>query len=72
MRIGITGARGFLGTAVTAEAKKRHWKVVGYTRFEGQEVEGVDEIRSIQDTEALDFSDVYALIHLAGEPIVGL
>ena len=72
MRIGITGARGFLGTAITAEAKKRHWEVVGYTRFEGQEVEGVDEIRSIQDTEALDFSDVDALIHLAGEPIVGL
>lgn len=72
MRIGITGARGFLGTAITAEAKKRHWEVVGYTRFEGQEVEGVDEVRSIKDTEALDFSDIDALIHLAGEPIVGL
>lgn len=72
MRIGITGARGFLGAAITAEAKKRHWEVVGYTRFEGQEVEGVDEVRSIQDTEALDFSDIDALIHLAGEPIVGL
>jgi len=72
MKIGITGARGFLGTAIAAAAKQRNWKVVAFTRYQGRDINGVDEVRSIEDTEAINFSDLDALIHLAGEPIVGL
>ncbi|MBP84279.1 MAG: TIGR01777 family protein [Verrucomicrobiales bacterium] len=72
MKVGITGARGFLGTAIIAEAKSRHWKVVAYSRSENTVIEGADEVRSFANTESLDVSGLDALVHLAGEPIVGL
>ncbi len=71
MRIGITGARGFLGTAVTAEAGNRGWEVVAFSRNAGKPIEGVDEVRSLADLEAIDVSGLDAIIHLAAEPIVG-
>lgn len=72
MRIGITGARGFLGTAIIAEAKSRSWKVIAYSRSKNALIGGADEVRSFADTESLDVSGLDALVHLAGEPIVGL
>lgn len=72
MKIGITGARGFLGTAVIAEAKSRHWKVIAYSRSKNAVIDGADEVRSFADTESLDVSGLDAIVHLAGEPIVGL
>ena len=71
MKIGITGARGFLGTAVAAEAKNRGWSVVAFSRNANKAIDGVDEVRSLADTEAIDVSALDAIIHLAGEPIVG-
>ncbi len=72
MKIGITGARGFLGTAVAAEAANRGWEVVAFSRNAGKPIEGVSEVRSLADSEAIDVSELDAIIHLAGEPIVGL
>lgn len=71
MKIGITGARGFLGTAVAAEAANRGWEVVAFSRNADKPIEGVVEVRSLADTEAIDVSELDAIIHLAGEPIVG-
>lgn len=71
MKIGITGARGFLGTAVAAEAKIRGWSVVAFSRNASKSINGIDEVRSLADTKAIDVSELDAIIHLAGEPIVG-
>lgn len=72
MKVGITGASGFLGSKIIAEAREKHWSVVAYTRNPERQIEGVAEVRSIQDREKIDFSGLDALVHLAGEPIVGL
>ncbi len=72
MKVGITGASGFLGSKIIAEANEKHWGVVAYTRNPERQIQGVDEIRSLQDRERIDFSGLDALIHLAGEPIVGI
>lgn len=71
MKIGITGARGFLGSAVTAEAKSRGWNVVAFSRNAEKAIDGADEVRSLADLEAIDVSELDSIIHLAGEPIVG-
>ena len=72
MKVGITGASGFLGTAIIAEARLKNWSVVAYTRNPSRIIEGAEEIRSLEDREKIDFTGLDALIHLAGEPIVGL
>lgn len=72
MKIGITGARGFLGTAIANEARSRGWSVVAFSRNADRSVAGVDETRSLADREAIDLSGLDAVVHLAGEPIVGL
>ena len=72
MKIGITGARGFLGQAITAEAKARCWTVVAFSRSADKPVEGTEEVRSLRDREAIDVAGIEAVINLAGEPIPGL
>ena len=71
MKIGITGASGFLGAAIIEEAKSRDWSVVAFSRNPDRSVEGADEVRSLADPETIDLSEIDSLIHLAGEPIVG-
>lgn len=71
MKVGITGATGFLGSAIIVEGKKRGWTVVAFSRGE-KSVDGADETRSLADPGSIDLDGLDALIHLAGEPIVGL
>ncbi len=71
MRVGITGARGFLGKAIAKEAKRRRWKVVAFSRNSYQDLDDVEEVRSLADPESIDLSGLDAVIHLAGEPVVG-
>lgn len=71
MIVGITGASGFLGSAIIAEGKGRGWTVVGFSRSEST-VDGADETRSLADPGNINLDGLDALIHLAGEPIVGL
>ena len=71
MKIGITGASGFLGAAIIEEAKGRGWSVVAFSRNPDRSVEGADEVRSLADPENIDLGEIDSLIHLAGEPIVG-
>lgn len=72
MNIGITGASGFLGAAIIAEAKARGWTFVAYSRNSNRGVAGAEEVRSLADRENINLDGIDALIHLAGEPIVGL
>ena len=72
MKVGITGASGFLGSAIIAEGKRRGWSVVAFSRNPSKQVGGADEMRSLADPGAVDLGDLDALIHLAGEPISAL
>ncbi len=71
MKIGITGATGFLGSEIVSQAKEKGWEIVAFSRA-AQAVLGADEVRSLADREQIDLSELDAVIHLAGEPIVGL
>lgn len=71
MKIGITGASGFLGSALIAEAVDRDWSVVAFSRKPERQIPLVDEVRSLADLDSIDTSGLDALIHLSGEPIVG-
>ncbi len=72
MKVGITGASGFLGAAIVAEGKRRGWTVVAFSRRSGRGVEGADEVRSLAEPESVDLAGLDALVHLAGEPVAGL
>ncbi len=69
MKVGITGASGFLGRAIIEEGRRRGWHVVAFSRHPKKGIEGADEIRSLADSGSLDLNDLEAIIHLAGEHI---
>jgi uncharacterized protein (TIGR01777 family) len=72
MKVGITGASGFVGAALAAECGRRGWTVVAYSRRPALEVAGADETRSLADPGEIDLSGLDALVHLAGEPVATL
>ncbi|MEX2578213.1 MAG: TIGR01777 family oxidoreductase [Verrucomicrobiales bacterium] len=72
MKVGITGASGFLGSALIAQANGRQWSVAAFSRDPDKPIEGADEVRSLGGGEKIDLDGLDALIHLAGEPLVGL
>lgn len=71
-RVGITGVSGFIGRELVAEAREAGFEVVGYSRNPERKIEGVSELRDFSDPEAADYRGLDALIHLAGEPILGI
>lgn len=72
MKLGVTGASGFLGGAIIKEAVKRGWKVVGFSRNLDTQIEGCTEIRQFSDVEVINLEGLDAVIHLAGESLFGL
>jgi uncharacterized protein len=74
MRIGITGATGFIGQALGSLAAASGHEAVAYTRSpQKATLPWAAELRAL-DTQAempLDANGLDALIHLAGEPILG-
>lgn len=66
-RIGITGITGLVGTDLARELRRRGLKVVGYSRSM-KPLAAADEVRPFQE---MDFRGLDAVVHLAGEPIVG-
>ena len=71
MIIGITGATGFVGRHLLAAAKNAGHAVVGFSRTP-QPRAGFVEMRAWQPLANADFSGLDAVIHLAGENLLGL
>ncbi len=71
-RIGITGASGFVGGALIAEATERGDEVVGFSRNPDRQIEGCTEVRGFSADNRSDLSGLDALVHLAGSSILGL
>ena len=72
LRLGLTGATGFIGYAITEAAEEAGHEVIGFSRHPDQEVPGVGEMRDFSHPDRADYSGLDAVIHLAGEPIFGL
>lgn len=69
MRIGITGATGFIGSALGRHAAEAGHEIVAFSRAGRVEEPWVAESR-VMSPEA-DFSGCDALVHLAGESLLG-
>lgn len=69
MRIGITGATGFIGSAFGKHAAAAGHEIVAFSRKGNFAAPWVAESRRITDT--LDASGCDALVHLAGETLMG-
>lgn len=70
LKIGITGATGLIGSALGRLAAERGHEIVGFTRSGKAERAWVKEWRSFGPT--LDTAGCDALVHLAGESLMGL
>jgi hypothetical protein len=66
MRLGITGASGFIGGHVTRLAVAQGWEVVPFSRQPRDE-----RTRRLVPGKAADVEGLDAVVHLAGEPVVG-
>lgn len=74
MRIGITGATGFIGTALGKAAAERGHTVVAFSRSTSDPPPWAKEVRPVSTDEeqpVLDPSGLDALVHLAGENVMG-
>ena len=71
MNLGVTGATGFIGRAIIDHALRRGHEVVAFTRHPERAVPGCT-MRAFAAERAPDLSGCDAIIHLAGEPILGL
>jgi len=72
MQLGLTGATGFVGRHVIRHAVRRGFEVVAFTRDPAQPVGDCIETRKFSTTEPPDLRGCEAVIHLAGESVVGL
>ena len=71
MILGITGASGFIGRRVIDLALGRGHEVVAFTRSPGRAIPGC-EMRAFSLDAPPDLRGCEAIIHLAGESVVGL
>jgi uncharacterized protein len=73
MRIGITGATGFIGTALAQAAGSHGHQIVVFSRKTNLNLPWASEVRSFKPEadQPLDASGLDALVHLAGESIMG-
>lgn len=72
MKIGITGATGFIGARIIQLARERGHEMAGFTRNPERGIPGCVETRRFSPDEKVDVSGCEAIIHLAGEPVFGL
>jgi len=66
MRLGITGATGFIGARAAAMAEGRGWDVVVFTRRPSRPSDRLFTVSAPLDVDGLD-----AVLNLAGEPVLG-
>ncbi|MES2707592.1 MAG: TIGR01777 family oxidoreductase [Verrucomicrobiota bacterium] len=71
MRIGITGATGFVGRWIVLIARSGGHQVIGFSR-KPKSGRAFNGMRDFSSPEKADFSGLDALIHLSGEPVFGL
>ena len=71
MTIGLTGATGFLGGRIIDLALRRGHEVVAFTRSPERVIAGCEMRRFTLDAPP-DLRGCEAIVHLAGEPVVGL
>ncbi len=67
MRLGITGASGFIGARAAQLAGERGWEIVPFSRHPQSARERLFSFDQPLDVDGLD-----AVLHLAGEPVFGL
>ena len=67
MRLGITGAGGFIGRRATALAAARGWEVTRFSRHPDDPSTRKFSLKEPTDVDGLD-----AVLHLAGESVFGL
>jgi uncharacterized protein (TIGR01777 family) len=72
MKLGITGASGFVGRSLLRLAHQRGHEVVAFTRSPERPIQWAAEQRMFNLAVPPDFTGCEAVIHLAGEPILGL
>lgn len=71
MHIGLTGATGFIGGKIIDLALRRGHEIVAFTRDPSRTIPGC-AMRAFSLDAPPDISGCEAIIHLAGEPVVGL
>ena len=72
MRLGITGASGFIGRSLIEVAERAGHELIGFSRTPERVVPGIAEVRDFSRPEQADYSGLDAIVHLAGEPVFGL
>jgi uncharacterized protein len=70
MHIGITGASGFIARQIVERARLDGHRVIGFSRKQNAQITGCQEIRTFGPQ--MDLNDIQAVVHLAGESILGL
>ena len=71
MRIGITGATGFIASHLIPRLRESGHNCVAFSRDASKTVEGCEETRVLGGTKPPDLAELDALINLAGESIQG-
>ncbi len=73
MRIGITGASGFVGRAVVNRALAEGHEVVAFSRSTDTKIDGHEAVgvRDFSDPKKAKVAGLDAVVHLAGESILG-
>ncbi len=72
MKVGITGASGFLGQHLVKALQGRGHDAVAFSRTAARAVAGCVETRSSAPGKQLDLSDLDAVVNFAGESLLGL
>ena len=67
MRLGITGASGFIGRRASEMARARGWEVIPFSRQPRDAATRKFVLGEPTDVDGLD-----AVLHLAGEPVLGI
>lgn len=72
MKIGITGASGFLGRHLIRALHARGHEAVAFSRTPARAVPGCEATRSSAPGQTLDLSGLDAVVNFAGESLLGL
>lgn len=71
-KVGITGASGFVGRATAEALRQAGHECVGFTRNPERKTGGCQEMRRFRIGEPVNLLGLDAVVHWAGEPILGL